>query len=313
MTVGNLVALRQTNIVRMLAYSSVAQGGFILVPLAVAQEAPAAALEAVVTYLLIYAAMNLGAFAVVIAVSRRTRSAEISSYAGLGQFAPVLAILMSVFLFSLAGVPPLAGWYAKFMLFRAVLDAGTPWADRARRDRGRELGDRVLLLRGGRPADVVRGAGDRGLAHGRDPRRAGRRDLALRRDRRRHRHLPAALRPPRGARTVLDRRAGRPSRRSRSSERIHREGPVPYSAFVGLRRSTSSSRHGGAGRAGRRLRHQPGGRPALRCPVARALDGWFAELGSPDPFLVVEAGAGRGRLRGDVLRADPAARPRCGT
>jgi NADH-quinone oxidoreductase subunit N len=128
MTVGNLVALRQTNIVRMLAYSSVAQGGFILVPLAVAQEAPAAALEAVVTYLLIYAAMNLGAFAVVIAVSRRTRSAEISSYAGLGQFAPVLAILMSVFLFSLAGVPPLAGWYAKFMLFRATLDAGTPWA-----------------------------------------------------------------------------------------------------------------------------------------------------------------------------------------
>ena len=128
MTVGNLVALRQTNIIRMLAYSSVAQGGFILVPLAVAQNAPAAALEAVVTYLLIYAAMNLGAFAVVIAVSRRTRSAEISSYAGLGQFAPVLAILMSIFLFSLAGVPPLAGWYAKFMLFRAVLDAGTPWA-----------------------------------------------------------------------------------------------------------------------------------------------------------------------------------------
>jgi NADH-quinone oxidoreductase subunit N len=130
MTVGNLVALRQTNIVRMLAYSSVAQGGFILVPLAVARDghAAAASLEAVVTYLLIYAAMNLGAFAVVIAVSRRTRSAEISSYAGLGQFAPVLALLMSIFLFSLAGVPPLAGWYAKFMLFRAVLDAGTPWA-----------------------------------------------------------------------------------------------------------------------------------------------------------------------------------------
>lgn len=128
MTVGNLIALRQTNIVRMLAYSSVAQGGFILVPLAVAQDAPVAALEAVVSYLLIYAAMNLGAFAVVIAVSRRTRSAEISGYAGLGQYAPVLAVLMSIFLFSLAGVPPLAGWYAKFMLFRAVLDAGTPWA-----------------------------------------------------------------------------------------------------------------------------------------------------------------------------------------
>jgi len=94
MTVGNLIALRQTNIVRMLAYSSIAQGGFILVPLAVAQDAPVAALEAVVSYLLIYAAMNLGAFAVVIAVSRRTRSAEISSYAGLGQFAPVLIVAL---------------------------------------------------------------------------------------------------------------------------------------------------------------------------------------------------------------------------
>ena len=88
MTLGNLVALRQTNIVRMLAYSSIAQGGFILVPLAVAGDGDAAAIasfEAVVIYLLIYGAMNLGAFAVVIAVARRTRSAEIDSYAGLGQ------------------------------------------------------------------------------------------------------------------------------------------------------------------------------------------------------------------------------------
>jgi NADH-quinone oxidoreductase subunit N len=130
MTVGNLVALRQTNIVRMLAYSSIAQAGFILVPLGVAQDGAAAqsSLEAVVTYLLIYGAMNLGAFAVVIAVARRTRSGEIASYAGLGHYAPVLAVLMSAFLFSLAGIPPLAGWYAKFMMFRAVLDAGTPAA-----------------------------------------------------------------------------------------------------------------------------------------------------------------------------------------
>ena len=71
MTVGNLVALRQTNIVRMLAYSSIAQGGFILMPLAVVGNNPQAhedALTAVVTYLIIYAAMNLGAFAVIIAV-----------------------------------------------------------------------------------------------------------------------------------------------------------------------------------------------------------------------------------------------------
>jgi NADH-quinone oxidoreductase subunit N len=124
MTIGNLTALRQTNIVRMLAYSSIAQGGFILVPLAVARDAPVASFEAVVIYLLIYGAMNLGAFAVVIAVARRTRSGEIASYAGLGQTAPVLGLLMSAFLLSLAGIPPLAGWFAKFVMFRAVFEAG---------------------------------------------------------------------------------------------------------------------------------------------------------------------------------------------
>jgi NADH-quinone oxidoreductase subunit N len=127
MIYGNLVALRQTNIVRMLAYSSIAQGGFILVPLAVAGDGQAAlsSFEAVVIYILIYGAMNLGAFAVVIAVARRTRSAEIESYAGLGQTAPGLAITMTLFLFSLAGIPPLAGWFAKFVMFRAVFDAHT--------------------------------------------------------------------------------------------------------------------------------------------------------------------------------------------
>jgi NADH-quinone oxidoreductase subunit N len=130
MIYGNLVALRQTNIVRMLAYSSIAQGGFILVPLAVAGDGDAAraSFEAVVIYLLIYGAMNLGAFAVVIAVARRTRSAEISSYDGLGQKMPGLAVTMSIFLFSLAGIPPFAGWFAKFVMFRAVFSAETPSA-----------------------------------------------------------------------------------------------------------------------------------------------------------------------------------------
>jgi NADH-quinone oxidoreductase subunit N len=124
MTYGNLVALRQTNIVRMLAYSSIAQGGFILVPLAVAGDIVGnSAWEAVVIYLFVYAAMNLGAFAVVIAVARRTRSGEIDSYSGLGRTSPVLATTMTLFLFSLAGIPPLAGWFAKFVMFRAVLDA----------------------------------------------------------------------------------------------------------------------------------------------------------------------------------------------
>jgi NADH-quinone oxidoreductase subunit N len=130
MILGNLVALRQTNIVRMLAYSSIAQGGFILVPFAVAPDggAKASSIEAAVVYILIYGAMNLGAFAVVIALARRTRSAEITSYGGLGQYAPGMALLMSVFLFSLAGVPPFAGWFAKLTMFRAALDANTPGA-----------------------------------------------------------------------------------------------------------------------------------------------------------------------------------------
>ncbi|HUQ38857.1 MAG TPA: NADH-quinone oxidoreductase subunit N [Acidimicrobiales bacterium] len=131
MTVGNLIALRQTNIVRMLAYSSIAQAGYILVPFAVAAEnakALAGAQTATIVYLLIYAAMNLGAFAIVITVARKTRSGEISSYGGLFTYAPGLTLLMTMFVFSLAGIPPLGGWFAKFYVFKAVLDAGTPAA-----------------------------------------------------------------------------------------------------------------------------------------------------------------------------------------
>src|SRR5438132_482201 len=131
MTVGNLIALRQTNIVRMLAYSSIAQAGYILVPFAVAGTNARAALSsqtASIVYLLIYAAMNLGAFALVIAVARKTRSGDIESYGGLFSYAPGVTVLMTIFLFSLAGVPPLGGWFAKFYVFRAVADAGGAWA-----------------------------------------------------------------------------------------------------------------------------------------------------------------------------------------
>jgi NADH-quinone oxidoreductase subunit N len=131
MTVGNLIALRQTNIVRMLAYSSIAQAGYILVPFAVAgtnSTSAKSAFTASVVYLLVYAAMNLGAFTVVIAVARKTGSGQISSYGGLFEYAPGLAVLMTIFLFSLAGIPPLAGAWAKIFVFRAVLDAGTGWA-----------------------------------------------------------------------------------------------------------------------------------------------------------------------------------------
>ncbi len=127
MTVGNVLALRQTNIVRLLAYSSISQSGFILMPLAFAGNTQAAgsAINAVVVYLLIYAVTNLGAFACVIAVSRKTHSGEISSLGGLFGYAPGLAIAMTVFFASLAGIPPLGGWFAKFNSFRAVLDAET--------------------------------------------------------------------------------------------------------------------------------------------------------------------------------------------
>jgi NADH-quinone oxidoreductase subunit N len=81
--------------------------------------------QAVVIYLLIYGAMNLGAFACVITAARRSHSAEISSFSGMGRFNPSLAVMFSIFLFSLAGIPPLAGWFAKFVMFRAVFDANT--------------------------------------------------------------------------------------------------------------------------------------------------------------------------------------------
>ena len=140
MTVGNLIALRQTNIVRMLAYSGVAQGGFMLAPFAVAFEGDAwtvpgtgittnvlpSAYEAIIVYAIIYAFMNLGAFSVVLAVSRRTRSGEIASYGGLFSYAPGMAVLMTLFLAALAGIPPAGGWYAKLVIFRALADASSP-------------------------------------------------------------------------------------------------------------------------------------------------------------------------------------------
>ena len=128
MSVGNVMALRQTNIVRMLAYSSVAQGGFILMPLAVAGIAEESALRAVVAYLLVYAATNLGVFAVVMIVARKTRSGEISSYGGLFSYAPGVATMMTLFMASLAGIPPMGGWFGKFAAFHSLVSAGTNWS-----------------------------------------------------------------------------------------------------------------------------------------------------------------------------------------
>lgn len=128
MTVANLAALRQSNIVRLLAYSSIAQAGFMLVPFAGAavngRDALGEGLQATVVYLLIYALMNLGAFAVVIVGAKRTGTGELAGWAGLGRLDPRLGVLAGVFFFSLAGIPPLAGWYAKFVMFQSVISTG---------------------------------------------------------------------------------------------------------------------------------------------------------------------------------------------
>ncbi|MEZ5382209.1 MAG: NADH-quinone oxidoreductase subunit N [Microthrixaceae bacterium] len=125
MTVGNLIALRQTNIVRMLAYSGIAQAGFMLAPFAVYSADPELSVSAVVSYLVIYAAMNLGAFAAIIAIARKTGSAERATLGGLFGYAPGLTVVFTMFLASLVGIPPLGGWYAKFSVMNALVGADT--------------------------------------------------------------------------------------------------------------------------------------------------------------------------------------------
>ena len=122
MTVGNLSAIPQRNIKRMLAYSSIAQAGYVMMGVAVAGPATAATgMPAVMVYLGMYLVMNIGAFAVAIAVERLAGSEEIPDYAGLGQRSPWLAWMMVVFLVSLAGLPLTAGFVGKYYLFAAVL------------------------------------------------------------------------------------------------------------------------------------------------------------------------------------------------
>ena len=121
MLVGNIVAIPQTNIKRMLAYSSVAQAGYILTGLV---AGTIAGIKGMMFYLMIYVFANVGAFGVVTAVSRHRNSENISDLAGLARQAPALAVAMTISLLSMAGIPPLAGFMGKFFLFSAVIDAG---------------------------------------------------------------------------------------------------------------------------------------------------------------------------------------------
>ncbi len=124
MTLGNLIALQQRDIVRLLAYSSVAQAGYMLIPFGLARPGAdavnEAAVQAVLFYLVAYAVMNIGAFGVVIAVNRRTGMRSIADYAGLGTRNPLLGLAMATFLLSLGGAPATVGLWAKFAIIEAV-------------------------------------------------------------------------------------------------------------------------------------------------------------------------------------------------
>ncbi|MXV77433.1 NADH-quinone oxidoreductase subunit N [Candidatus Poribacteria bacterium] len=125
MTVGNVIAIAQTNIKRMLAYSSIAHAGYVLIGLAAANKAGT---SSAIMYLLIYCVMNIGAFgAVILAKTADGESLTISDYAGLGFKKPLLGMLMSLMLLSLAGFPPTAGFVGKFYIFKSAVEAGHYW------------------------------------------------------------------------------------------------------------------------------------------------------------------------------------------
>ena len=129
MTLGNLVALSQDSVKRMLAYSSIAHTGYMLVGLAAWSSANSQieGLDSLLYYGAAYAAMNIGAFAVVAAIQRRTGiSSQLDSFSGLGGREPFLAVLMTLFLLSLTGIPPTAGFFAKATIILAAVEAGGP-------------------------------------------------------------------------------------------------------------------------------------------------------------------------------------------
>ncbi len=124
MFTGNLLAIPQQNIKRMLAFSGIAHVGYILIALAVGNKH---ALEGIVFYLISYATMNLGTFAVVIGVEKINPENSIPGYAGLYERAPLIALTMTVFLISLVGFPTTSGFISKFLIFEAAIEKGYAW------------------------------------------------------------------------------------------------------------------------------------------------------------------------------------------
>ncbi|MBI4666809.1 MAG: NADH-quinone oxidoreductase subunit N [Nitrospinae bacterium] len=122
MTVGNMAALNQENVKRMLAYSSISHAGYILVGLAVGTEQ---AQSSMLFYLLVYTFMNIGAFAVLSVVAGKNEErTSYSDFTGLGYKSPVMALVLSIMIFSLAGIPPMAGFMGKFYIFMSAINEG---------------------------------------------------------------------------------------------------------------------------------------------------------------------------------------------
>lgn len=124
MTIGNLAAMAQTNMRRMLAYSAVAQAGYMMIGLAVASER---AVSAMVYYMVAYAFATVGAFAIVMLMGKRHPAEDIADYRGLSRRAPLFALALAFFMLSFIGIPPTAGFFGKFYLFQAAVAEGLPW------------------------------------------------------------------------------------------------------------------------------------------------------------------------------------------
>ena len=129
MTLGNVVALVQRNLKRMLAYSSIAHAGYILVGMAALSVENTRAASGIMFYVLVYAFMTMGAFALVCALENRgdSRGLELEDIAGLGLRRPMIGVAMAVFMFAMAGIPPTAGFFGKYYIFNAAIERGLTW------------------------------------------------------------------------------------------------------------------------------------------------------------------------------------------
>ena len=238
--VGNLAAIAQTNLKRMLAYSTIAQMGFVLLGLVAgvvngntynAQFAYSASMFYIITYVL----TTLASFGIILLLAREGfESEEITDLAGLNQRSPLYAGVMAICLFSLAGIPPLVGFYAKLAVLQALIASGQAPLHRAGGVRGRDVADRRLLLPACGQGDVLRRADHRhhGLGAGRcahradaqrrpdpDPRHPARRpdDAVRERDRGHLGHLSAPCPRARRSGWCWGSRCWRPTCRSSTS------------------------------------------------------------------------------------------------